>query len=220
MQLTKYGFENAVGGFFEMPTNDATKILPKHLQSLEVQHQRSVLAITAFKFTETEVGSYNEIVLSVIVPPRIEPNKPIPNAAFYPFMVGVTTAESRAHAIERWHLPHYMQNIDIDFSESGQSLLVQVHEKEKPILDMRITDFSKQPDTLLFNAFTTDREEKFKVNIFMQGQHSEHEEETGSLKLYPHEMTEGLDLDDISTVPFREQWFQGGQQTFEELETI
>jgi hypothetical protein len=166
------------------------------------------------------VGSYNEIVLSVIVPPRIEPNKPIPNAAFYPFMVGVTTAESRAHAIERWHLPHYMQNIDMDFSESGQSLLVQVHEKEKPILDMRITDFSKQPDTLLFNAFTTDREEKFKVNIFMQGQHSEHEEETGSLKLYPHEMTERLDLDDISTVPFREQWFQGGQQTFEELETI
>ena len=91
MQLTKYAFYNAVAGFFEMPTNDATKLLPKHLQSLEVQHQRSILAITAFQFTETEVGSYNEIVLSVIVPPRVEPNRPIPNAAFYPFMVGVTT---------------------------------------------------------------------------------------------------------------------------------
>jgi hypothetical protein len=203
-----------------MPTNDATKILPKHLQSLEVQHQRSILAITAFKFTETEVGSYNEIVLSIIVPPRVDPSKPIPNAAFYPFMVGVTTAESRAHAIKRWHLPHYMKDIDIEFTESQESLLVRVHEKEKPILDLTVTDFSKEPDTLLFNAFTTDEEDKFKVNIFMQGQHSEHEEETGSLKLYPHQMTEGLDLDDISTVPFREQWFRQGLQTFEELETI
>ena len=220
MQLTKYGFENAVAGFFEMPTNDATKILPKHLQSLEVQHQRSILAITAFKFTETEVGSYNEIVLSIIVPPRVDPSKPIPNAAFYPFMVGVTTAESRAHAIKRWHLPHYMKDIDIEFTESQESLLVRVHEEEKPILDLTVTDFSKKPDTLLFNAFTTDEEDKFKVNIFMQGQHSEHEEETGSLKLYPHQMTEGLDLDDISTVPFREQWFRQGLQTFEELETI
>lgn len=220
MQLTKYGFENAVAGFFEMPTNDATKILPKHLQSLEVQHQRSILAITAFKFTETEVGSYNEIVLSIIVPPRVDPSKPIPNAAFYPFMVGVTTAESRAHAIKRWHLPHYMKDIDIEFTESQESLLVRVHEEEKPILDLTVTDFSKEPDTLLFNAFTTDEEDKFKVNIFMQGQHSEHEEETGSLKLYPHQMTEGLDLDDISTVPFREQWFRQGLQTFEELETI
>jgi len=220
MQLTKYGFENAVAGFFEMPTNDATKILPKHLQSLEIQHQRSILAITAFKFTETEVGSYNEIVLSIIVPPKVDPNKPIPNAAFYPFIVGVTTAESRAHAIERWHLPHYMKDIDIEFTESQESLLVQVHEKDKPILDLTVTDFSKTPDTLLFNAFTTNKEDAFKVNIFMQGQHSEHEEETGSLKLYPHQMTEGLDLDDISTVPFREQWFQQGLQTFEELEAI
>ena len=71
MQLTKYAFYNAVAGFFEMPTNDATKLLPKHLQSLEVQHQRSILAITAFQFTETEVGSYNEIVLSVIVPQEL-----------------------------------------------------------------------------------------------------------------------------------------------------
>ena len=33
-------------------------------------------------------------------------------------------------------------------------------------------------------------------------------------------MTEGLTLDDISSVPFREQWFHGGLQTFEELEKI
>ena len=168
MQLTKYAFYNAVAGFFEMPTNDATKLLPKHLQSLEVQHQRSILAITAFQFTETEVGSYNEIVLSVIVPPRVEPNRPIPNAAFYPFMVGVTTPESRTHAIERWHLPHYMNDIDIEFSESSQGLAVHVQEDDTPILDLTVTDFAKEPDTLLFNAFTVDAEDNFKVNIFME----------------------------------------------------
>ena len=48
MELTEYGFKNAVGAFFEMPTSDARKILPAHLQPLEVQHQRSILAITAF----------------------------------------------------------------------------------------------------------------------------------------------------------------------------
>ena len=35
-----------------------------------------------------------------------------------------------------------------------------------------------------------------------------------------HEMTAGLTLDDISSIPFREQWFHGGRQTFEELEEI
>ena len=54
----------------------------------------------------------------------------------------------------------------------------------------------------------------------MDGPHTEHEEEAGSLTLHPHEMTEGLTLDDISSVPFREQWFHGGLQTFEELEKI
>ena len=51
-------------------------------------------------------------------------------------------------------------------------------------------------------------------------QHTEHEEEAGSLTLHPHEMTQELTLDDISSVPFREQWFHGGLQTFEELEKI
>ena len=38
---TYYGFKNCVGGFFEMPTSDARKLLPKHLEPLEMQHERS-----------------------------------------------------------------------------------------------------------------------------------------------------------------------------------
>ena len=63
-------------------------------------------------------------------------------------------------------------------------------------------------------------EERYRVNIFLDGPHGEHEEETGSLTLYPHAMTEPLTLDDVSQVPFREHWLHGGIQTFEELERI
>ena len=132
MELTRYGFSEAVSAFFEMPTTDARKLLPAHLQPLELQHTRSILSITAFIFTESMVGEYNEIVLSVIVPPRVEPGLPLPKAAFYPFMVGTTTDESREHAIERWHLPHYMKAIDIDLSPKGDRMEVKVADAGRP----------------------------------------------------------------------------------------
>ena len=98
---TYYGFQNCVGAFFEMPTSDARTLLPSHLEPLEMQHTRSILALTAFQFTQSEVGEYEEIVLAVIVPPMIEVDKQIPKAAFYPFMVGTSSEASRLHAIER-----------------------------------------------------------------------------------------------------------------------
>ena len=39
-----------------MATSDARKILPSHLQPLELQHTRSIFALTAFEFTQSEVG--------------------------------------------------------------------------------------------------------------------------------------------------------------------
>ena len=56
MELTECGLTNAVGAFFEMPTSDERKSLPAHLQPWEVQHERSILAITAFQFTKSMVG--------------------------------------------------------------------------------------------------------------------------------------------------------------------
>jgi len=220
MELTEYRFKNAVGAFFEMPTSDARRILPGHLQPVEVQHERSILAITAFQFTDTEVGRYDEIVLSVIVPPIMEAGRPLPRAAFYPFVIGVTTEVSRQYAIERWHLPHYMKNLHMDFMETDDELSLSISDEGQPVLDLNVTNFPGAPETVLFNAFTVNHEDCFKVNVFMDGPYTEHEEEAGSVTLHPHEMTEGLTLDDISSIPFREQWFHGGLQTFEELELI
>jgi len=220
MEYTYYRFRNCVGGFFEMPTADAREILPPHLQPMELQHTRSILGINAFQFTESEVGAYEEIVLAIVVPPLVEPGKPLPKSAFYPFMVGTSTEVSREHAIDRWHLPHYMEDVTIDFEQSDGELGVQVHENGTPILELAVTDHEFEPSKNLYNAFMADDEGRFKANIYMEAPHSEHEEERGSLTLYEHPMTSGLSIDDVSTWPFREQWYRAGVQTFEPLETL
>ena len=218
MELTRYGFSDAVGAFFEMSTADARAVLPAHLEPLEVQHTRSILALTAFHFTESMVGEYDEIVLSVIVPPRVEPGQPLPKAAFFPFIVGTSTRESREHAIERWHLPHYMKDLAITMEKDDGRMDVRVRDDGRPVLDFSVTKHDFQPVRHLYTSFMNDDAERFKVNIYMEGPHSEHEEEEGSLTVYEHPMTEPLTRDEVATYPFREQWLRGGVQTFEELE--
>jgi hypothetical protein len=220
MEYTRYGFAQVVAAFFEMPTADARKLLPPHLQPLEVQHTRSILAITAFEFTESMVGSYNEIVLSIIVPPRVEVDQVLPKAAFFPFIVGTTTDSSREHAIERWHLPHYMKALDIRLHPEDDVMEVTVADDGMKILDMTVTSHQFAPVRDLYNSFMVNGDDHYKVNIYMEGPHAEHEEERGSLTLYEHAMTEGLTRSDVSSYAFREQWLRGGMQTFEELERI
>jgi hypothetical protein len=220
MNYTRYGFSNAVGAFFEMSTEDARKILPAHLEPVEVQHTRSILAITAFHFTESMVGEYDEVVLSIIVPPRVEPGQPLPKAAFFPFIVGTSTEASRLHAIERWHLPHYMKDVQMSFDQSDETMYVQVRDEQDPVMDIAVTRYRFEPVRHLYSSYMINGKSRHKVNIYMEGPHSEHEEERGELILHPHPMTSSLTLTEVSRHPFREQWLRGGQQTFEELETF
>lgn len=220
MEYTYYGFRNCVGAFFEMPTSDARRILPAHLQPVELQHTRSIFAITAFEFTESMVGVYEEVVLAVIVPPKVEPGKPLPKAAFYPFIVGTSTEASRLHAIERWHLPHYMKDLEIAFTEVEGQMEVNVRDGDAPVLDLIVTDYSFEPAKNLYNSFMIEGEGRYKANIYMEAPHSEHEEERGSLTLHEHPMTSALTIADVNTWPFREQWYRAGLQTFEPLETL
>jgi len=220
IDYTYYSYRLCVGAYFEMPTVDAKGLLPGHLQPLEVQHERSILAITAFHFTESMVGAYHEIVLSVVVPPVVEPGKPLPKAAFFPFMVGTTTEASRRHAIDRWHLPHFMSDLDIKFTETEGVMNVHVLDQSNPVLDLEVTEFDFEPSTNMYSCFTVGDGSRHRVNIFMQAPHTEHEEERGSLTLYEHPMTAGLTIDEINTYPFREEWYTAGLQTFEELKAF
>jgi hypothetical protein len=65
-----------------------------------------------------------------------------------------------------------------------------------------------------------DGDARFKVNIFMNAPHSEHEFERGALTLHDHPMNEALTIDEVHTWPFREEWYRAGVQTFEELEEL
>jgi hypothetical protein len=217
---TYYAYRLCVGAYFEMPTSDARALIPDHLQPLEVQHERSILAITAFDFTESQVGPYHEVVLAVVGPPIVEPGKPLPKAAFFPFMVGTTTAASREHAIGRWHLPHYMKDLDITLEGEEGEVSVTVRDDGKPVLDLTVTDFEFETSKNAYSCFTIDGQDRYKVNIFMEAPHTEHEEEKGSLTLYEHPMTAGLTIDDVEVYPFREEWYRSGMQTFERLESF
>jgi hypothetical protein len=166
MPLTKYKFSNAVNAFFEMPTETATALLPKHLQPLELRHDSSILAVTAFHFTESMVGDYHEAVLAVIVPPMVKPGGVFPKSAYFPFLVGTSTKASREHAIERWHLPHYMADIHVDLVEKDGAVDVLVHEKDRPIVDFRITAHKWSIVDQLYQCFMIDEREA------LQGRHA------------------------------------------------
>lgn len=217
---TYYGFKACVGGYFEMSTSNARSLIPPHLEPLEVVHTRSILAITAFQFTDSLIGAYDEVVLAVVVPPRVETGRPLPKAAFFPFMVGTSTEASRLHAMERWHLPHYMSDLDIALEQTGGEMLVRVADAGAPVLDLTVTQYEFARTQNIYTAFTVEGEERYKVNIYMEADHSEHEEERGSLVLHEHPLTEGLAIDEVNSWPFREEWYGPGMQTFEPLESI
>jgi hypothetical protein len=220
MPLTRYHFKNAVSAFFEMSRESARRALPAHLEPMEVKHGLGVFAVTAFDFTQSEVGSYQELVLAIITPPMIGVGGQFPRSAFYPFVVGTSTEASRLHAIQRWHLPHYMANISVDFREEGGRMKVHAHEGGRPILDLVVDPHKWTTVNHLFQSFMVDTPRRFKADIHMEGEFTEHEEETGELVLHPHPMCESLMNAEVASFPFRELWMRNGVQTFEELQTI
>jgi hypothetical protein len=224
MSLTRYAFRDAVAGFFEFPTENARRILPAHLEPAELHHGSSVFSLTAFDFHESEVGAYGEVVMAVIVAPVIRPGEKLPQAAFYPYQVATTTKASRDHAIERWHLPHWMEDVEIAFDRSEpRRMRVQVAADGGPVADMTVGDYEWSAVSHLYQCMMKDADGAYLAQITMEGDHSDHEEETGSLRLYPHAFNKDLALSEVSEVPFREMWMKDGVQLFQplvQLETV
>ena len=217
MTPTRYGYRNAISGFFECPTENARRILPRHLEPAELHHGSSIFSMTAFDFTESEVGTYGEVVMSVIVAPLVKPGEKLPKSAFYPYLVATTTKAARDHAIERWHLPHWMEDVGVVFQPQGRTLTARVATEGAPVAELTITDYSWQKVSHLYQSFMKDDEGAYLANITMEGSQSEHEEETGRLKLYEHPFNKDLAISEIYENPFRELWMRDGVQTFEPL---
>jgi hypothetical protein len=214
---TRYGYRNAISGFFEFPTENARRILPKHLEPQELHHGISIFSMTVFDFDESEVGAYGEVVMAVIVAPLLKPGERLPKSAFYPYLVATTTKAARDHAIARWHLPHWMEDIEVAFEPGPRSLAARVGVKGAPVAELSISDHSWQPVSHLYQCFMKDGSSAYQANIVMHGEQSEHEEETGKLKLHDHPFNESLAISEIYEQPFREMWMRRGHQTFDPL---
>lgn len=219
---SRYAFTNGVLAFFEMPTADARRIVPAHLEPVEVRHQRSILAITAFHFTESEVGPYAELMFSVIVPPVPGSwwRHQHPKAGFYPFLAATSSEESRRHRSEAYRIPHLAEDVDVRFVEKSGSLLVSVWTRTGPVVDLTVTQHKWESTTHLLHTFMMDGTRRLKANLQISGRYTVHENERGKMTLHRHPMTAALTLDDISTCPFREHWLKDGVELMHPIETL
>lgn len=217
MSLTQYFYRTAISGFFEYPTEHARRLLPAHLEPVEVHHGTSIFSLAAFEFTDSMVGGYGEVVLSVIAVPIVKAGERLPKAAYYPYLVGTTTKAARDHAIERWHLPHWMDDVAITFFQEARHATVRVAADGADVAEMTIAEHSWNGVNHLYQCFMRDGDGAYLANLTMEGEQSEHEEETGRLRLCDHPFHKDLALSEVSDVPFREVWMRNGVQSFEPL---
>jgi hypothetical protein len=220
LALTRYGYRDAISGFFEFPTENARRILPPHLEPVEPHHGTSVFAMTCFDFTESMVGPYGEVVLAVVVAPLVKPGERLPKAAMFPYQVATTTQAARDHAIARWHLPHWMEDVEMAFERKPNALTARVALRGVPVSELSISDHSWEPVSHLYQSFMKDGDSAYLANITMEGEQSEHEDEVGRLVLHDHPFNKDLVISDVYDVPFRELWMRNGVQTFQPLITL
>jgi hypothetical protein len=215
--LTRYGFRDAISAYFEFPTETARKILPGHLEPVELHHGTSILAVTVFDFTEAEVGPYGELVMAVVVSPLLKAGDKFPKSAMYPYRVATTTKAAREHAIERWHLPHWMEDVEIDLEREDRRLTAHVKADGAPVLDLAVTDHSFAHVSNLYQSFMKDADGAYLALITIEGTQSEHEDEGGRLQLHDHPFNQEILGADVYDVPFRELWMKQGIQLFQPL---
>jgi hypothetical protein len=172
--------------------------------------------VTVFDFDESEVGEYGEVVCAVIVPPLVRDGR-LPMSAFFPWQVATTTKAAREHAIERWHLPHWMEDVEVQFVREKGRLTAKVKAEGAPALDMTITEHSWQPVSHLYQSFQRDDTGTYVANILFEGEKSEHEEETGSIVLHDNPFNRDIVVSEVYETPFRELWMRKGCQRFDPL---
>jgi hypothetical protein len=220
MAVEKYYFSIGVSALFEMATSDAEKILPPHLQPMEIRPQRSILNVTAFHFKESDVGPYAELMFSVVVPPVVDRRWPHPKAAFFPFQAATSSLRSRTHRSKLLSIPHFPADIDAQFIERDGELRVRAWAGGQPVVDLTVTQHEWHASTHLLHAFMMDGDRRLKADLQISGSYSMHEHERGRMTLHPHVMTDALTLEEVSPYPFREHWLKEGLEIFHPAEAL
>lgn len=216
MSVTRYGYRDAISGFFEFPTENARRVLPKGMEPFELHHGSSILSVIIFDFVESEVGPYGEAVYAVIVPPLVKDGR-VPNSAMYPWQVATTTRAAREHAIERWHLPHWMEDVEIAFERAPGRMVARVKAEGALACELTVTEHSWKPVSQLYQSFQKDDSGLYLASILFEGAKSEHEEESGGIVLHENAFNRDLALSEVYDRPFREMWMRDGCQLFDPL---
>jgi len=207
-----------VSGFFEMATPDALAVLPDYLQPIEVRHQRSILAVTAFLFDESDLGPYTELMFAVIVPPMVADWGQHAKAGFYPFLAATSSAIARERREKLFHFPYLDEDIDAQFIETGDRLRVRAWGNGVPIVDFSVTQGAWESTSHLLQGFTCCDGDRFRSLVQISGEYTVHENERGNMTLFPHEFTASLLKREVSPYPFREHWFKNGTEVLYSLQ--
>jgi hypothetical protein len=216
--MMQYRFSDILSAYFEFPTDNARRLLPGHLEPVELHHGSSVLSVGLFDVVESPVGPYRSVALSVLVVPVIKgTDETMPNSAFYPFMSATNRPEPRLLATEHLHLPHWTEDVQIDIERDGRNGRAKVQTGADAVLDLTIGEYSWSPVTHLYQCFAKDATGAYLAEIRAQGQFSDHQEETGLVRLHDHPFNAGLTIADVYEVPLRETWLRDGTQAFESI---
>lgn len=218
--MSKSYFSTGVSALFEMATSDAERILPGHLQPIEVRPQRSILNVSAFHFRESEVGPFAELVFSVVVPPVVGSWARHPKAGFYPFLTATTSPASRELREGHLRVSTWPGDIDARFIERADQIRVCIGSGGSPVVDVTVTQHEWRSTTHLLQSHMMDGERRLKADVQISGRYTMHEHERGRMTLFEHPMTAALTLDEVSAYPFREHWLKEGFELFHPVEAL
>lgn len=218
MNRVEYHYPRMISASFEIPTEDARKLLPRGVEPLEPWHGASVLTVTLFEFDASPVGPYQEVVLSIFVAPRLIAGDVFPHAAVSPIRLGSTHLAARQHAIDLWHLPHFHEDIRIAFepSEDGKRMTGRVYcPRGEEILELNVVQSGAWQNTLRqYQSFQEDETGLYMSKIDWSGFVNEHEEGIGSVHFRDHRFFHDFPVKLVAGgPPIREIWMQDGLES-------
>ena len=208
-------YADGISGYFEFPTDNARRLLPPHLEPVELHHGSSILSMTVFDIPSSLAGAHRSVAMSVMVVPYVQggAGEWLPKAAAYPYLCGTTSFMPRQLAGSMFHLPHWNENLKIDLVREGKSITARVAAGNEPVADLTISEYEWEPTEYVYQTFMKDNSGAYRSDIKVTAEISEHEEETGKLVLYDHPFHTGLMIADVYDVPFREIWTRKAVQT-------
>lgn len=215
--MTRYGFRSGLGGLFHADARKAAALLPEGLTLVESHPGLGVLVVNIFDFDASEVGPYQELVVSLVVLPWAPRGEPLPFSAVFPVLLATNTDASREHAAERWRLPKLDRCLSIEVDLGADSRVVVVRDERQTLLRLRVTGTKLVETRRTYQCFSADTQHLYRVPIEIVGALSEHEDERGHLELGDHPLAATIAplLDD--PIPFCEQCIGTGEERFGEL---